>query len=127
VVGGSSAAGFRWKKANPDRKAQIHSQTTAKVFYRSYLDSHDFAGIAFSHHNPDRHWFIDGAGWHCSYCFSAARIRKKIEGLGMPSVVSSGWDSVLTKQTWSTRVASALFVVWWAHRSTMWCGSSRLD
>eukprot|EP00455_Lapot_gusevi_P041956 TRINITY_DN4925_c0_g1_i9.p1 TRINITY_DN4925_c0_g1~~TRINITY_DN4925_c0_g1_i9.p1 ORF type:complete len:193 (-),score=74.36 TRINITY_DN4925_c0_g1_i9:109-687(-) len=72
---------YRWAKANPDRLFQIHTQTIAKVFLRSYLNSHRLSEIAGAHHHPNRLWFIDKAGWHCSYCFTPERIRFKIQGL----------------------------------------------
>ena len=72
---------YRWKKTNPDRLLQIHSQTVAKVFYRKYLNVRNPSEIAFLHHSSQHHWLIDHAGWHCSYCSFPDRIQRKINAL----------------------------------------------
>ncbi len=78
---------FRWTRpaaaSAPARLAQLQTDTVAKAFYRRYADTRTLSAIATAHALPERHWFIDHAGWHCAYCFSPEKIRTRLLGLGM--------------------------------------------
>jgi beta-1,4-mannosyl-glycoprotein beta-1,4-N-acetylglucosaminyltransferase len=70
---------YRWIKSNSDRLHQIHSQTTSKAISKDLLSRFDLARINRMHQTPAEHFFVDNAGWHCSFCFSAEMIRSKIQ------------------------------------------------